>query len=80
MIRFLTTAAVTGALALLAGCGQPEAPTAETPAPEAPAAAASDAPSPEQVIARGMRFRPEGADIDGVASPIVIDGEPAFKA
>ena len=28
-----------------------------------------------QVIARGMRFRPEGADIDGVASPIVIDGE-----
>ncbi|AVA15435.1 MAG: CoA transferase [Sphingopyxis granuli] len=28
-----------------------------------------------QVIARGMRFRPEGASIDGVASPIVIDGE-----
>ncbi|MBL9069738.1 MAG: CoA transferase [Sphingopyxis sp.] len=28
-----------------------------------------------QVIARGMRFRPEGAEIDGVASPIVIDGE-----
>jgi crotonobetainyl-CoA:carnitine CoA-transferase CaiB-like acyl-CoA transferase len=28
-----------------------------------------------QVIARGMRFRPEGAWIDGVASPIVIDGE-----
>jgi hypothetical protein len=22
-----------------------------------------------------MRFRPEGASIDGVASPIVIDGE-----
>lgn len=28
-----------------------------------------------QVAARGMRFRPEGAAIDGVASPIVIDGE-----
>jgi crotonobetainyl-CoA:carnitine CoA-transferase CaiB-like acyl-CoA transferase len=28
-----------------------------------------------QVIARGLRFRPEGASIDGVASPIVIDGE-----
>ena len=28
-----------------------------------------------QVISRGMRFRPEGASIDGVASPIVIDGE-----
>lgn len=28
-----------------------------------------------QVIARGMRFRPDGAAIDGVASPIVIDGE-----
>src|SRR3546814_9712947 len=26
-----------------------------------------------QVIARGMRFRPEGAAIDAVASPIVID-------
>ncbi|MBB6426355.1 CaiB/BaiF CoA-transferase family protein [Sphingopyxis sp. JAI128] len=31
--------------------------------------------SDPQVIARGMRFRPEGASIDGVASPIVIDGE-----
>lgn len=28
-----------------------------------------------QVQARGMRFRPEGALIDGLASPIVIDGE-----
>ena len=28
-----------------------------------------------QVIARGMRFRPDGASMDGVASPIVIDGE-----
>jgi crotonobetainyl-CoA:carnitine CoA-transferase CaiB-like acyl-CoA transferase len=28
-----------------------------------------------QVRARGMRFRPEGASIDGVSSPIVIDGE-----
>lgn len=28
-----------------------------------------------QVQARGMRFRPDGASIDGVASPIVIDGE-----
>lgn len=28
-----------------------------------------------QVIARGMRFRPDGAAIDAVASPIVIDGE-----
>lgn len=28
-----------------------------------------------QVVARGMRFRPDGAFIDGVASPIVIDGE-----
>ncbi len=28
-----------------------------------------------QVIARGMRFRPEGAAVDGLASPIVIDGE-----
>ncbi|MGH6694886.1 CaiB/BaiF CoA transferase family protein [Sphingopyxis sp.] len=28
-----------------------------------------------QVVSRGMRFRPEGAFIDGVASPIVIDGE-----
>lgn len=27
------------------------------------------------VQARGMRFRPEGAAIDGLASPIVIDGE-----
>jgi crotonobetainyl-CoA:carnitine CoA-transferase CaiB-like acyl-CoA transferase len=27
-----------------------------------------------QVIARGMRLRPDGAAIDGVASPIVIDG------
>ena len=27
-----------------------------------------------QVVARGMRFRPDGASIDGVASPIVIDG------
>ena len=28
-----------------------------------------------QVQARGMRFRPEGARVDGLASPIVIDGE-----
>jgi len=28
-----------------------------------------------QVVARGMRFRPEGAFVDGVACPIVIDGE-----
>ena len=28
-----------------------------------------------QVQARGMRFRPDGAYIDGLASPIVIDGE-----
>jgi len=28
-----------------------------------------------QIVARGMRFRPDGAHIDGVASPIVIDGE-----
>lgn len=28
-----------------------------------------------QVQARGMRFRPAGAAIDGLASPIVIDGE-----
>ena len=28
-----------------------------------------------QVMARGMRIRPDGAFIDGVASPIVIDGE-----
>ena len=28
-----------------------------------------------QVVARGLRFRPEGAFVDGVASPIVIDGE-----
>lgn len=28
-----------------------------------------------QVAARGMRFRPEGAFVDGLASPIVIDGE-----
>lgn len=28
-----------------------------------------------QVQARGMRFRPEGASVDGLASPIVIDGE-----
>ena len=28
-----------------------------------------------QVIARGMRYRPEGAFVDGLASPIVIDGE-----
>ncbi|WP_168454715.1 CaiB/BaiF CoA transferase family protein [Sphingopyxis microcysteis] len=28
-----------------------------------------------QVTARGMRFRPEGAFVDGLASPIVIDGE-----
>jgi crotonobetainyl-CoA:carnitine CoA-transferase CaiB-like acyl-CoA transferase len=28
-----------------------------------------------QVQARGMRFRPDGAQIDGLASPIVIDGE-----
>ena len=28
-----------------------------------------------QVAARGMRFRPEGAFVDGIASPIVIDGE-----
>ncbi|MDK2762095.1 MAG: CoA transferase, partial [Sphingopyxis sp.] len=28
-----------------------------------------------QVRARGMRFRPEGAFVDAVASPIVIDGE-----
>lgn len=28
-----------------------------------------------QVIARGMRFRPDGASVDGLASPIVIDGE-----
>ena len=28
-----------------------------------------------QVIARGMRFRPDGAFVDGLASPIVIDGE-----
>ncbi|MBL8649863.1 MAG: CoA transferase [Sphingopyxis sp.] len=28
-----------------------------------------------QVIARGMRFRPKGACVDGLASPIVIDGE-----
>ncbi|MDZ3831994.1 MAG: CaiB/BaiF CoA-transferase family protein [Sphingopyxis sp.] len=27
------------------------------------------------VVARGMRFRPEGAHVDGLASPIVIDGE-----
>jgi crotonobetainyl-CoA:carnitine CoA-transferase CaiB-like acyl-CoA transferase len=28
-----------------------------------------------QVMARAMRFRPEGASVDGLASPIVIDGE-----
>ncbi|OWQ99804.1 CoA transferase [Sphingopyxis bauzanensis] len=28
-----------------------------------------------QVAGRGMRFRPEGAFVDGLASPIVIDGE-----
>ncbi len=28
-----------------------------------------------QVIARGMRFRPVGASVDGLAGPIVIDGE-----
>jgi len=28
-----------------------------------------------QVVARGMRFRPKGAAVDGLASPIVIDGE-----
>lgn len=28
-----------------------------------------------QVQARGMRFRPAGASVDGLASPIVIDGE-----
>lgn len=28
-----------------------------------------------QVQARGMRFRPTGAAVDGLASPIVIDGE-----
>lgn len=28
-----------------------------------------------QVAARGMRFRPDGAFVDGLASPIVIDGE-----
>jgi crotonobetainyl-CoA:carnitine CoA-transferase CaiB-like acyl-CoA transferase len=28
-----------------------------------------------QVQARAMRFRPEGASVDGLASPIVIDGE-----
>lgn len=28
-----------------------------------------------QVIARGMRIAPEGVAIDGIASPIVIDGE-----
>ncbi|WP_033074398.1 CaiB/BaiF CoA transferase family protein [Sphingopyxis sp. MWB1] len=28
-----------------------------------------------QVIARGLRFRPAGAHIDALASPIVIDGE-----
>jgi len=28
-----------------------------------------------QVQARGMRFRPEGAFVDGLTSPIVIDGE-----
>ncbi len=28
-----------------------------------------------QVQARGMRFRPDGASVDGLASPIVIDGE-----
>jgi len=33
-----------------------------------------------QVVARGMRFRPEGAAIDAVASPIVIDGERMIAA
>lgn len=28
-----------------------------------------------QVVARGMRFRPVGAFVDGLGSPIVIDGE-----
>ena len=28
-----------------------------------------------QVIARGLRYRPDGAFVDGLASPIVIDGE-----
>ncbi|HWW58320.1 MAG TPA: CaiB/BaiF CoA-transferase family protein [Sphingopyxis sp.] len=28
-----------------------------------------------QVQARGMQFRPDGASVDGLASPIVIDGE-----
>ena len=36
--------------------------------------------SDAEVIARGMRFRPEGASIDGVASPIVIDGERMIAA
>lgn len=31
--------------------------------------------SDPQVEARGMRFRPDGASVDGLASPIVIDGE-----
>lgn len=33
-----------------------------------------------QVRARGMRFRPEEAFVDGVASPIVIDGERMIAA
>ena len=73
MIRSLKTAAATGALALLAGCGQPEAPTAETPAPEAPAAAAADAPSPEQVIARGMECYRSLTNARGIADRLPAD-------
>jgi crotonobetainyl-CoA:carnitine CoA-transferase CaiB-like acyl-CoA transferase len=42
--------------------------------PAGPINALADVFADPQVLARGMRFRPQGAAIDGLASPIVIDG------
>lgn len=79
MIRSFKTAtafvAVTGALTLLAGCGQSEAPVAETPAPEAPAAAPVVAAehSPEQVILRGIECFRSLTNARGIAARLPAD-------
>lgn len=43
--------------------------------PAGPINSVADVFADRHVIARGLRFRPDGAAIDGLASPIVIDGE-----
>ncbi len=57
------------------GCAAPVAGARGRGVPAGPISDIAAVFSDPQVEARGMRFRPDGASVDGLASPIVIDGE-----